>query len=354
MRIATLGIAVLAACGGGGNNNSSNMPDALILPPCDYTEATDATNDTMAEMTSITLGALPIDVCGTVNNGHFNGATNLVDQDTYRITLAAPTDLLVQFVGASGIETVGQFSVLIFDTAALPTLLAGGNLDSSLGDHGVYLTSLPAGTFDFVVDAKNTADLAAPIDYKVRITADMPATRCPTAVMTPPMPADYTESMDTATNDGNDVFDATFATDPPFALTTATTDNPEPTGLTVDTGANKHITGISGAENSPDDYQDHDTYEITTGMMINELSIRLDWPGATADLDYAVFEAASTTETASSLLASNTGPEFDTFAVKPATKYWVWVAAHDGSTGQPITYDLNMCATQTGFDASRQ
>jgi len=346
MRTVILGsIAVLVACGG----NNKSMPDALILPPCDYTEATDATNGTMAEMTNLTLGALPSDVCGTVNNGHYDAASQVVDQDTYRITLAAPTDVLVQFVGAAGIETVGDFSVLIFDTATQPTLLAGSTLDSTHGSHGVFLTSLPAGTFDFVVDAKDTIDLAAPIDYKVRITADMPAVRCPTSIM----PADYTEATDTATNTGNDVFEAKFANDPPFTLTASTTDVPEPTGLTVDTDANRHITGISGAEDDADDYQDHDTYEITTGPMVDELSIRLDWPGATADLDYALFEATTTSETGSALLTSTTGPEFDTFAVKPASKYWVWVAAHDGSTGQPIMYDLELCAAQTNFDASR-
>ena len=35
--------------------------------------------------------------------------------------------------------------------------------------------------------------------------------------------------------------------------------------------------------------------------------------------------------------------EFETFAVKPSTTYWLWVAAEDGATGQPIGYDATLC-----------
>jgi hypothetical protein len=45
------------------------------------------------------------------------------------------------------------------------------------------------------------------------------------------------------------------------------------------------------------------------------------------------------------LLASNTEDEFQTFAVKPSTQYWLWIAADAMSpTTTASAYDATICA----------
>ncbi len=335
----------LVACGSSGKKNNG-PPDAPPPPPCDYTEASDATNDKTTEMTALSISDTTKNICANVDPGHYDMVTSAVDTDTFRITLAAQSDLLFRTFGQTGIETLGNFSVMIFDTQANPTLLNGGKLDTMLGDHGVFAASLPAGDYDVVMVARNTADVAAPIPYKVRIIPDMPMMRCPTISD----PAAYTEAHDNADNLGNDVVDVDFGKDPSFSLTAATTDAPEPSGVTLDADKPMRVSGSSANVTGPDEYGDRDTYQLMTGAMTNEVALRLDWPAGGADLDSVMFVDSQMVATGAATRSDTSGDEITTFAVKPSTSYWVWVGGVKGSTGLPAAYDVSLCGTAVDPD----
>ncbi|MEO8840509.1 MAG: hypothetical protein ABI591_01175 [Kofleriaceae bacterium] len=333
---------LLAACGNNnGDNNTdaqgSNSPDAPL--PCDYTETSDGANATTAETTNVTVGGGDRTLCGTIDPGHFNPTSKTVDEDHYRIAVGSNGALLVRFFGDPGIETLSLYSVLIFDTANPPALINGGHFDSTLGDHGVFRTSLPAGSYDVVVRGQAAADLSAAINYKVRILAESPCAAVTAA-------ASYTETSDGASNTGNDMMTVNFAADPSFAPTTATTDAAEATGLTIDAMTPVRVSGSSASVAAgSDQYLDRDTYQMMTGASTNELAVRLGWQG-TVDLDYLVFKDGTTTATGASTAASTTPDEYATFAVEPNTSYWVWVGATKDSTGAPAAYDVSVCGAQ--------
>jgi hypothetical protein len=56
-----------------------------------------------------------------------------------------------------------------------------------------------------------------------------------------------------------------------------------------------------------------------------------------------VFPKDSFFEIATAWKNANMEDEFTTLAVTPGAKYWIWVAADDGSTGGPTNYDLTLC-----------
>jgi hypothetical protein len=314
---------VVAACGG---------EDPL---PCDYREAGDATNNTTAETSGVTIGTGTKTVCGKIEPGHFDAAQKSVDVDAFRVTAAADTSLIMQFFGDDGLASLTELSVVVRDTKALPAILAAGTFHAALADHAAFLVELPAGDYDVSIAGSAPADIAAALEYKIRFVEDKPDRCAPVTAA-----ASYTEALDNADNAGNDVIAADFSKDPQFTLTAGTTDAPEPTGLTVDAKSALRVTGSSAMVNPTDQYMDRDTFEITTGGSTDELTIRMDWMGA-ADLDYAVFEEQSTTPTGLSNISANGTNERSTFAVKPSTKYWVWVGSFDG--GAPTTYDLSIC-----------
>jgi hypothetical protein len=298
----------------------------------------DAGNKTTPEMTSVVLGTAVRTLCGTVDTGHYDAATQTVDVDTFRVTVdTVPTDLRVRFFAdAAGLATVQEFSVLVFDTQPTPRLLNGGLLDTTLSDHGVFRTSLAIGTYDIVVRARNNADVAAPFTYSVRFVVDAP---CPALTAK----ASYTESHDGASNTGNDVLSVDFAMKPSFAMIAGMA---EPTGITVKPDTKVRVSGTSAAVTGTDAYMDRDTYEIATDAQTNELSVLLGWAGAGVDLDYVVFKEGTTIETAEASTAGADGSELATFAVEPSTKYWLWVGASKTSTALPATYDVDVCGAE--------
>jgi hypothetical protein len=105
------------------------------------------------------------------------------------------------------------------------------------------------------------------------------------------------------------------------------------------------VTGISELVDPDDDYQDRDTFAFTTGSATTQMSIRLNWAATTVDLDYRVYPetTAAPLSIVGGLDESQSEYEFETFAVKPNTTYWLWVAAEDGSTGQPAAYGATLC-----------
>jgi hypothetical protein len=349
-RNVALALLVLAACGNnsgngngdGGNGDGGSGSIDAPSPACDYTESMDGTNATTPEATGVTIGAQNKTLCGQVDMGHFGSATSTVDVDEYSVSVGGTAELIVEFEDSTP-ANLTDFNVTITDAAVDPTILNSGDFTGALSDHGAYLAELPAGNFNVVVTATGTAAISAAIPYKVHIVADQPTTRCPDMTTAT---ADYTEASDGASNIGNDVITVDFTKPTSFALTTATTDNPETSGITLDATTNKHIAGSSGTPTPAytDKYIDRDTFAFMTGASTNEMSIRLNWPGSTSDLDYLVFENnALTTPVAVSTLTASSQDEFQTFAVKPNTGYWLWVGAYTGSTGQPIAYSASLC-----------
>jgi len=286
-----------------------------------------------AEDTGLDVGSKTGTLCGTVDTGHFTGDT--IDRDIFHVTVGGSGNLLVEF-GGKGVETIPDFTVRIFDTAAAPALVATGTFDGDLGTHAAFLAQLPPADYNVVVAASGTADLGAPIDYKIHIVADDPDKRAPALTTA----ANYTEAHDNADNLGNDVVEVNFASDPAFTM--ESTSAPEPTGVTLGYKKSTHITGQSAMVTGTDEYLDRDTYEITTDGVTNEMTVRLNWAAGTADLDFIVFEEGQLKPSVESNITGTDGQELQTFAVKPKTKYWVWVGAFHGSTGLPMSYDLSI------------
>jgi hypothetical protein len=351
MRSVYLSIACLAAFGCGDDNHHHN-PDAfafLDAPAdaaidaavnlCDYTEAHDATNDYnltsgfATEQTGIMFSDGSKTICGIMNVGHFNTTNFSIDIDDYTLTLTADADVLVTLTGS--LETVSNVGVFAFNTSTMDGAGQGYFLDG----HGVFSSHLVAGTYEISVEAYANQDATTAIPYKVKIATDMPATRCPKLPATP----SYTEAHDGSGNTDNDMIDVQYTAPPYYTLTASTADNPEPTGLTIAAEANYRVSGSSANVGLSGAYFDKDTYLITTGPTTNQLTIRLNWPSTTADLDYFMFPAGTQNAVQTTSNVSLTEPEFKTMAVKPNTMYWLWVGAFMSSTNLPATYDFSIC-----------
>ncbi|MCE9573467.1 MAG: hypothetical protein K8W52_09935 [Deltaproteobacteria bacterium] len=352
MRFPRLALALvtalpLAACGGGGSSNpdakvnntpdtAMGTPDAPIAAGCDFTEAADATNDATPEASAIALGgAAAKTVCGTINTGHFD--TSTVDLDGYAFSVTTAGDFLFRLDTSPAAGALANVVVSIDDGQ---TGLGFGVLQV---DHGVFSSSLPAGDYFLSVVANDAGDPAAPIDYKVKILPDTPATRCPTITAT----ANYTEAHDGAASADNDVVYVNFNSAPQYALTPSTTDLPEDSGIVVAPATSYRISGSSANVNvappNGDEYNDRDTFTIATGAATNELEIRFNWAG-TADMDFLVFpENGIDSDIGGGTAVHDGEDEFATIAVKPSSKYWIWVGAYDASTPLPAAYDLSIC-----------
>ena len=314
--------------------------DSPPAAACDYNELRDTTNDDVppASGTPEDTGVMfdqKLVVCGSFAADHFDDDIT-VDVDGYKFTLATTTDLLVRLHGA-GAEAIEFVGMDVYGGAAFDEL--AGTL-TFYGDHGVAQMRLQPGTYELAAFALAAAAIEAPVDYRITITADAPATRCPSVVSG----ASYAEATDGANSTGNDM--VTIPSGSPPALTAAT-DDPEPTGLTVTGSSQDRLGGLLKDVASADQYEDKDTYLIAVGDA-NELAIKLDWNG-TANLDYLLFEANTPSPVVRAIAASNTGPEYQTFSVKPATAYWVLAGAKVGST-LPVAYSASLCGASFALD----
>jgi hypothetical protein len=346
-RLLLTSLLALAACShnnsngdddGNGDAGSGSGSGSGANLNCQYTEMSDATNNTTPEASGLTVTTQAV-LCGQVDIGHFGSGSPIVDVDSYTVAVSgSPAELRIDFDNMTP-TSLTDFQVAIFDTNTPATLLNAGDYTGALGDHGVFLAELPAGNYNVVVTATAAAALSGAIPYKIVLFADQPTTRCPDLTTAT---ADYTEANDGASNTGNDVIGVNFSKNPSFTSIAGTA---EPTALTIDESKNFHIAGSSGSVAAgSDEYLDRDTYEITTGPSTNELSVRLNWPGTTADLDYIVVpESSLTAANEAATLSATQEDEFATFAVEPGTKYWLWVGAYDGSTGMPIAYSASVC-----------
>ena len=337
-------VVFLIACGGGGSSNDTPdaasdvdvfvQLDAPVVPGCGYSESADATNNTSptAEATGVAFTTAS-SICGTVNNGHFTSGA-IVDIDTYKFSVTADSDLLVHLTG-TGLETLGRVVIQVGSTAGMQR-----NLGIFEGDHGTVSVRLPVGEYVVAVTGLSGADIAAGVPYRLALVADAPAARCAKVTAA----ATFTEANDGAGNIGNDMITIDEAANPTTKLTVSTADNPEPTGLTTAAGMKYRLAGSSGNVDPADDYEDRDTFAFTTGATTNQLSVRINWASTAADFDFKVFPVANVLSVTGGLASSLVEDEFQTFAVKPNTTYWLWIGAYDGATGQPTLYDATLCA----------
>ena len=317
-----VGRVVVGALGACGDNAS----------PCYYTETDDATNDTTAEMTNLTVSADPEHVCGAFDGGHHDDLLGIVDTDTYRVDIETAGPLLVELVGGDGVDQLHDIAVQFLTTAAQPAIAAVGHYYPALADHGAYVVTLAAGSYDMQVTLYDAGDLVGSIDYRVRL-APMPP--CDT-LATP----NYSEQSD-ATN-GAIAVDYTNASQ---SFTMIAGDTPEASGVSVDAGHSYMIAGNAGTTAGTDQYLDRDTYAFATNENTNELAIRLDWQGMASDLDFIVFEAQSVTPVVASNTTSDMAGELAVFGVKPSTPYWLWIGAFAGGTTAATAYTATVCGT---------
>jgi hypothetical protein len=324
---------LITLVGLGCGDDASNV-DAFVAP-CNYTELTDATNDMMPEATGLSAGTTETEVCGQFDLGHFTAATQSADDDIYRVSVTVATPLLVDVFAGPGVETLAGVTVRFFDTSTQPALVAEAK--PTLTDHGAFLVTLAPGDYDMKVSADATAQVAVAIPYRIRLT---PMPRCDAGTVGTGSGSAAGTYAETAGD--NDTVAVDFTKDPSFTPIASST--PEPTKLKIDPDKFYSISGAIDATAQSDQYLDRDTFEITTGDVENELAVRLDWDGASSDLDYIVFDAATMTPIVASNLTSNTGPELQMFAVAPATKYWLWIGGFQGSSA--TTYHANVCGSR--------
>jgi hypothetical protein len=342
----------------GCGSNAKARPDAYVTPDatplvCDYTEAHDTTNDYNVlnpgfEQAGIVLPTGKMTICGMVNNGHFGSDTisDSIDIDTYAVTVAQDADVWVSLTGSgsagsAALAAIPNLGIFAYDATTMVTVGGeGGGL--FFYDHSVYSAHLPAGSYLFSMEAYGTGDIAASVPYKMTITTDTPATRCPQLATAP----DYTESHDGPSDNGNDVVAVDYTATPQYSLITGTTNAPEPTNLTLASGTNYLIDGTSAAVAKNASYFDRDTYLITTGPTTDQLAIRLNWPSATVDLNWLMFvENDVRAPFAEGWIKQLGQPQFETFAVAPSSRYWLWIGASStDSTNLPATYGASICA----------
>ncbi|HTJ43500.1 MAG TPA: hypothetical protein VL463_15455 [Kofleriaceae bacterium] len=342
MRCWLLLASLCAACGGhdhgpDARGDAGSFADAPFTGVCDFKETHDADNASVPEATALTVGADTRTICGQVDDGHFAGG--LVDDDRYTITVGgAGADLVVR-LAASGAGELDELFVEIQNGAN------GFGYAVYVVDHGVMITHLVAGTYTVVVDARGQADIGATIPYRVAIAPDDPSVRCPRITAA----ASHVEKDETPASTANDVIYVAQATGE--TLTPSTTDKPDDSKIVVTADQGYRITGLSAnvdvAPPDGDDYHDRDTFLISTGADTNELDLRLDWTGATNDLDFFLFPEVPDGAQPLDLGAGATGnpEELNAIAVAPSSRYWLWIGGYDMSKALPSTYDVSICGT---------
>jgi hypothetical protein len=280
-------------------------------------------------------------ICGKFDNTHYQQSNMLIDVDSYAINVGAQSNGLL-YITAPGAEAFNTVLIEIYGNSTGLTTDEVGQFQATSG-FAMASAKLPPGEYVIVVSSFHSAAATAPVDYKIVLQADNPA-RCAKSTAT----ATYSEMLDGVTADGNDVYEVRYTGGMQRQLTANPLDMVEPTGISVAPNMTYRISGTNivpavTPASWADFYQDRDTYQITMGADANQLSLRLSWPGTTADMDFLVFPMGGINDFANGYYNAKMEDEFATFAVIPGMSYWVFVAADDSSTGQPIAYDLTVC-----------
>ncbi len=339
--VAVILASLAAACGDDARSSpedaqiigdSADEPDAPTPMGCDYAELDDADNDDITqtgspELTGQSLTAVAGKVlCGTVSPDHFDDTDGTVDVDAYALQL--PAGPIIVTLSGTGLETLGEAKLGIYSGSNFETIEAEEPL---VGSHAVVMLDLPSGAYEFSLISENGTAITTAIPYKIKITVDTPATRCPKIAGA----ANYMEG--TA---NNDVVQITYAGGTMITETASGADAPEASGVNLLPGFVARISGGIAATGQIGDYKDPDTYSFTTGPGMDSLTIRLNWPGA-ADLDWFLFKNGLP---AVARRANNNSAEDEmlTVSVLPSSTYWLFVGMFKDSTA-PKTYDLSLC-----------
>jgi hypothetical protein len=371
------GSAALVACGGGGGNGHTDAhllgdgsangdapvpePDAAAKPAgCDYGEQMDPDNNDWdgtgaAEDTGLTITSTGSKiVCGDVNvadaeDDGFGGS--LVDGDGYNVEIATAGNYLIEFNGSGG-SAIDYWAVVVYDSD-------GDEINEAdyYNDHGVASVQLTADTYELDVYADSQSVPAANIHYKIRVSPDAH----PCTVLTGS--ANYVETNDTGSNNGNDVFDIPVDGSGDFlppTLTAQATDKPDNFAAppTIASGSNYLITGTMGsnATYASSAYLDRDSYLLTSGSTTNEMNILVNYNGGSAGsaaLDWYLFDGSGSD---ANIIASPTfteeieDPDAIYASVKPSTQYLLWIGLETGSMPTTMSYSVSVCGgTYTPF-----
>jgi len=314
-------------------DDSADEPDSPPVPTgCDYAELHDEDNDDITqggdpELTGESLSAANGTVlCGTVSPDHWDDTDDTLDVDAFAMQL--PAGPIIVTLSGTGLETLGEAKLGIYSGADFETIEAEEPL---VGSHAVVMLDLPSGAYEFSLISENGTPITTAIPYKIKVSIDTPATRCPKIV-------GAANHMEGAAN--NDVVQITFAGGTMMSLTGSTADAPEPSGVNILPNFVARISGNIAATGQVGDYKDPDTYSFTTGAAMDSLTIRLNWAGA-ADLDWFLFKG-DVPAVASSAFGRSGEDEMLTVSVLPNTTYWL-LAGMDKLSTAPAAYDFSMC-----------
>jgi hypothetical protein len=310
--------------------------------PCDYNE--NAGNDMAnwepanADDSGITYSGTRTVLCGNFNSGHYgmNGMgspADVVDADGIRFNNASTGQVIVHLLVGNGLTNVDRTVVQILRNNGL---YGFGVVE---GDHGTFTFNLPGATgYVAAIYTINDTGISASIPYKMLISPD--TARCPTKAGA----ADHPEAGDGGSNNGNDMIEFNFTANNQSSLTASTSDTPEVTNFAIDPAEAFSISGDLANVNPSDNYMDRDTYHFTTGPTTTQMSVRVNWPSTSSDLDFRIYppqQSGIPESFVGGVDTSDMEDEYETFAVQPNTSYWLWVAAEDGAT--PTTYTATLC-----------
>lgn len=346
-----------AACGGGGGDADQDAaPTADGAPPpdawedaavvdcsADYRESSEGKNDPFspdeggsAERTGLALaaGGPGFTVCGEIDPAQANDLVTDYDAYLFDVGGGDPVNLRIELRAPAAPDDAPLGLDVYRVQDGLPVPLATGPFRS--GYALVAGVVVPPGSY-WVSAVGWPPAPGAPVGYAISVEEN--PLRCPRADSIP----DYAESNDGGGR-GNDTV-AIRRPDPP-ELTSDTSDQPEPTGLTLEPDGVALVRGVSAAiGSSGDSYLDRDTYAIETGPSASELELRLSWADTAADLDLFLFAAGDPATEYSVGLGTSPGAsdELMTLNVDPGRRYWLWVGAYTGSGDQPVPYDITLC-----------
>lgn len=340
--VAVILAGVLAACGDDAPaspddaqppDDSADEPDSPpMMGGCDHSETDDDGNDDVTqagtpELTGLSLTAAAGKVlCGTVSPDHFNDTDDTVDVDSYALQI--PAGPIIVTLSGTGLETLGEAKLGVYSGSNFETIEAEEPL---VGSHAVVMLDLPAGAYEFSLLSSNGTPITAAISYKIKVSVDTPAARCPKI-------AGAANYMETTAN--NDVIQITYGGGTTIAETASAADAPEASGVNLLPGVAARISGNIGVTGQTGDYKDPDTYSFTTGSDVDSLTIRLNWAGA-ADLDWFLFKGGLPAVARRST-SSTTEDEMLTVSVLPNSTYWIFTGMFKDSTA-PKAYDLSIC-----------
>jgi hypothetical protein len=295
---------------------------------CAFTElvATDGGTDpaagnnriNSADLSLLTVSGSTQTICGTFQNNLLDldadTVVDVVDLDWFSISVPATLGNVLLRMRVTGVDLATHLpatTAAVADNNNTPTgtFGTGAQLDDDLfGDlgFGTMYSHVVFSAADFPevaggdpnvrnyrVSAQLLGDVATTgtVTYEIDIITDDRDQRCG-----PGIAPTYTERADGPSNTLNDVVEQTFGASGGSVLTVVETDTPEPTGITLD-GQNYNFQGTMATGTDPaDEYLDRDSYLVRTGANTNEITFRLDWPDADADIDFFFHRACRTAD----------------------------------------------------------